>query len=73
MKQKKIVVILKRICIACRRKNREDGYDIGPVIKHESPFINDYKIMNLATKFYQNTILTSDIVQKMMTFYQTTL
>ncbi len=28
MKQKKIVVILKRICIACRRKNREDGYDM---------------------------------------------
>ena len=35
---------------------REDGYDIGPVIKHESPFINDYKIMNLATKFYQNNL-----------------
>ena len=38
---------------------KEDGYDIGPITKHENPHAKDYEIMKLATKFYQNNLNSS--------------
>ena len=35
---------------------REDGYDIGPIIKHTNPHTKDYEIISLASKFYQNNL-----------------
>ena len=35
---------------------REDGYDIGPIIKYTNPHTKDYEIISLASKFYQNNL-----------------
>lgn len=38
---------------------REDGYDVGSIVKHDNPFTKDYEIMKLANKFYINNLNSS--------------
>lgn len=44
---------------AIRLLAKEDGYEIGNVTAIKNPYIKDYEIMNLASKFYQNNLNSS--------------
>ncbi|MEE3343821.1 MAG: DNA primase [Bacilli bacterium] len=41
---------------AIRLLAKEDGYDVGNVVKYNNPYSKDYEIMSLASKFYQNNL-----------------
>ena len=44
---------------AIRLLAKEDGYEVGNIIKQQNPNTKDYEIMGLAIKFYQNNINSS--------------
>ena len=42
---------------------REDGFEVGNVVKRENPHMKDFEVMNLAIKFYQNNMNRKSYLQ----------